>query len=147
MESLSCLRCFWYGLHIILLVDNIKNVFLKADASKSESAEARKYPEGFLLGSLHYLSTHKGTDIPSSVGVLSKFREIPSTEHWMPAKHVFIYLRGTTSIRIVIGEVESGQRKHGSYRFTLLACRDSDWAKEIKTENSIGDTLSHLIKV
>jgi hypothetical protein len=56
-----------------------------------------------LIGSLLYIANATRPDIASSVGVLSHFRNSPTTSHWNEAMRVLRYLKGTRSHGIVLG--------------------------------------------
>ena len=56
-----------------------------------------------LIGSLLYIANATRPDIAYSVGVLSRFRNSPTTSHWNEALRVLRYLKGTRTHGIVLG--------------------------------------------
>ncbi|XP_071626304.1 uncharacterized protein [Temnothorax longispinosus] len=55
----------------------------------------RKYPFQRLIGALMYLAVSTRPDIAYAVNFLSQFNTNYSTEHWLAAKRILRYLRGT----------------------------------------------------
>jgi len=49
-----------------------------------------------IVGSLRYL-VHTRPDIAFAVGMVSRFMEAPTTEHWSTVKHLLRYISGTRS--------------------------------------------------
>jgi hypothetical protein len=71
-----------------------------------------------LRGSLMYLVNTR-PDICYAVNVLSQFMSQPRQTHWIAAKHVLRYLRGT---------VGYGLRYASSVDLSLQGYADADWA-------------------
>jgi hypothetical protein len=88
----------------------------KVDASRAERVDATLYRQ--LIGSLMYLVNTR-PDICFAVNQLSQFMVEPTRVHWVAAKHVLRYLRGTTDYGLWYRQVD-GVRLEG---FT-----DADWA-------------------
>lgn len=57
-------------------------------------------PHRQLIGSVMYLLLCTHPDISFPVSVLSKFLSSPTTEHWIFAKRILRYLRGTTDMEL-----------------------------------------------
>ena len=72
-----------------------------------------------LIGSLMYLVNTK-PDICYAVNVLSQFMSQPRQTHWIAAKHVLRYLRGT---------VEHGLRYAYGVDMRSQGYADADWAR------------------
>lgn len=62
---------------------------------EQQSSEREKYPYRELIGSLMYLSTATRPDITNSVTKLAQFSNKPERKHWLSAKRILRYLKGT----------------------------------------------------
>jgi len=69
------------------------------------------------IGSLMFLSIATRPDISHIVSLLSQFNENPSKEHWIAAKRILRYLKGTIDLGIVY------EKSHGK----LIGHVDADW--------------------
>ena len=74
-----------------------------------------------LVGSLNYLALSTRPDLSQAAHALSSFLEVPKMEHWIAAKHVLRYLKGTKHLNISF-------RKATSVDDNLAGYSDSDWA-------------------
>ena len=63
-------------------------------SNNSDSVDSRKYRE--IIGSLIYLMTYTRPDLRYAVGKLSQYLSEPRQQHWVTAKHILKYLRGTS---------------------------------------------------
>jgi hypothetical protein len=88
----------------------------KIDASDSKTVDPTVYHQ--LIGSLTYL-VNIGLDINVAVNSLSQFMVDPRRVHWIAAKHVLYYLRGT---------MEYGLLYERSGGVTLASFIDVGWA-------------------
>lgn len=79
-----------------------------------------------LVGSLRYL-TYIRHDILFSVGIVSRFMEVPTESHLMAAKRILRYIRGTLDYRIFYSS---------SIDFKLMGYYCSDFAKDIDDRKS-----------
>ena len=70
-----------------------------------------------LIGKVLYLQRGSRPDIANSVRELSRFLSNPNGDHWIAAKRVLRYLRGTSHYRLALG----GDMK-------LYPYSDADWA-------------------
>ena len=61
-----------------------------------------------LVGSLNYLALSSRPDIAHASHVLSSFLEHPSKEHWMAAKRILRYLKGTKQHELVFRMCDGG---------------------------------------
>ena len=62
-----------------------------------------KVPYSSIVGSLMYAMVCTRPNIAHAVGVVSKYMNDPSKEHWMAVKWILRYLRGTTSHALCFG--------------------------------------------
>jgi hypothetical protein len=96
------------------MVTNLKK--LSVSSSDSDEIDPTLYRQ--LIGSLMYLVNTR-PDICYAVSALSQFMSQPRQTHWIVAKHVLRYLRGT---------VGHGLRYTSSIDMRLQGYTDSDWA-------------------
>jgi len=61
----------------------------------------KAYPYRELIGKLLYLAIATRPDIAYTIGVLCCFVENPGMEHWLAAKRVLWYLKGTINMKMV----------------------------------------------
>jgi hypothetical protein len=80
-----------------------------------------------LVGGLLFLSTHTRPDISFAVSSLSKFLSNPGQRHWIAAKRVLRYLRGTMDVGLFY-------RSSGSQK--LYGYCDSDWSSDVDDRRS-----------
>lgn len=73
-------------------MDANAKIYANIDDKKLPAADV---PYGELIGSLMYLSVGTRPDISFSVSKLSKYLDNPSNEHWLLAKRILRYLKGT----------------------------------------------------
>ena len=93
---------------------------LKMDLSNnSDSVDSRKYRE--IIGSLIYLMTCTRPDFSYAVGKLSQYLSEPRQQHWVAAKHILKYLRGTSYYEL---------RYQKSEELGILSYSDADWASD-----------------
>ena len=81
-----------------------------------------------VIGSLRYLVNTR-PDLAYSVGVVSRYMETPTSEHWAVVKHILRYLKGT---------IEFGCKYERSTELkpTLLGYSDSDFAGDSEDRKS-----------
>jgi hypothetical protein len=104
------------------MVSNLKKLH-KSD-SKSDLVDPSIYRQ--LIGSLMYL-IHTRPDICFVVSALSQFMSESRDRHWIVAKHVLIYLRGS---------IAYGIRYTSSGGLLLHGYADSDWVGSSVDQNS-----------
>ena len=63
-------------------------------SNNSDPVDSRKYRE--IIGSLIYLMTCTRPDLSYAVDKLSHYLSEPRQQHWVVAKHILKYLRGTS---------------------------------------------------
>ena len=88
---------------------------LDDSATSSQSVDTTLYRQ--LFGSLMYL-VHTRTYIFYTVNALSQFMSNPKHIHWLAAKHILRYMRGT---------ITYGLRYTSSNGVSLVGYADSDW--------------------
>lgn len=85
--------------------------------SRANKKIMRQYPFQRLIGALMYLAVSTRPDIAYTVNFLSQFNTNYSTEHWLAAKRILRYLRGT----------ESHGLKYQKSGIPLYGVVDADW--------------------
>ena len=85
-----------------------------------------------LIGSLRYL-THTRPDLLYSVGILSRYMEKPSQEHFNAVKRVIRFVKGTSNYGLLYKKGESNSE--------LIGYRDSDFAGDVGDRKS---TSGHI---
>jgi len=89
----------------------------------------KKTPYRSLVGSLMYIAIGTRPDIAYSVGRLASFLDCYRLEHWEAAICIVRYLKGTRTLRLVLG---------GDNPISLIGYSDSDYANCVSTSRSIG---------
>ena len=79
-----------------------------------------------LVGSLLYISVCTRPDISQAVGVLSKYMQEPTTEHWQAAKGLLRYVASTREQGIL----------YGSEPNLVIGYCDADYAGDLDTRRS-----------
>ena len=90
---------------------------VKLDASDEKDVEER-WPYRELIGGLMYLAVATRPDIANAVAKLAQFNNSPGKQHWIAAKRVLRYLRGTIGLDLVYKKTNE----------TLKGFTDADWA-------------------
>lgn len=93
---------------------------------ENEKREAEKLPYQGLVGSLMYLAVSTRPDIAHVVSVLSQFNVDYGTAHWVAAKRVLRYLKGTKNIGLV----------YSSNNKPVEGYADADWGSNIDDRKS-----------
>ena len=98
----------------------------------SEQCPAAESDEEFpdyrgVVGGLLFLATHTRPDISFAVSSLSKFLSNPGSAHWIAAKRVLRYLRGSMDITL------SYRRSQNSQLFGFC---DADWSSDVDDRRS-----------
>jgi hypothetical protein len=94
-------------------------------SKEGEALDTTKYPYATLVGSLLYLSICTRPDIAQAVGVLARHMAAPTMEHWLAAKHVLRYLKGTAELGVNFGGSKG-----------MLGYADADYAGDVSTRRS-----------
>ena len=100
------------------------NLKLSSVAADSDLVDPTVYRQ--LVGSLMYLVNTR-PDICFAVSTLGQFMCEPRRMHWMVAKHVLRYLRGT---------IGYGLRYTSSSDMALVGYSDSNWAGRVEDRKS-----------
>jgi hypothetical protein len=79
------------------------NTHLSKEGAPLDSSECTKTMYQAVVGSLMWASITCRPDIAFAVSSLSRFTNDPKQEHWIAAKHVLRYLKGTTEGGVVLG--------------------------------------------
>ena len=90
-----------------------------------------------LIGSLVYASIATRPDISEAVGKLSQHMSRPNKEHWVAAKRVLRYIKGT---------LQFGLNFERSDNFELIGYSDADWAGDVDTRKSTSGYIFKLGK-
>jgi len=80
-----------------------------------------------VVGSLMYLTVTR-PDLMYGVSLISRFMSSPTMSHWLTAKRILRYLKGTTDFGILY--------KKGESRLSLMAFIDSDYAGDLNDQRS-----------
>jgi hypothetical protein len=85
-----------------------------------------QFPYMELVGSLLYLAACTRPDISQAVGVLSRYMSQPTEHHWVIAKDVLRYLKGTKDVGIMFKKTD----------LCLHGFCDADFAGDVDTRRS-----------
>lgn len=106
------------------------NAVIQANvANEGKQLPAANVPYRELIGSLMYLSVGTRPDIAFAVSKLSKYLANPSNEHWLLAKRILRYLKGTVDFGITFRLPTDGINQ-------LVAYSDADYAACLDTRKS-----------
>jgi hypothetical protein len=100
----------------------ITEALVPSESKMQDPKVANKYPYRELLGSLMFLMTQTRPDIAYAVGMLSRFGNNYTEEHWIAAKRVLRYLKATANYCL------SSKLNRESGKATIDLFSDSDWA-------------------
>ena len=100
------------------------NHFIKATEDES-TVNQQAYQS--LVGSLMYLAACKRPDIAYVMGTLARFSSKPNQTHWVAAKRVLCYLKGTSDLGIIFQGGEPGN---------CVGYSDADWAGDREDRKS-----------
>lgn len=89
-----------------------------------------------LIGSLRYL-VNTSPDIAYSVGLVTRFMELPSTEHWAALKRIIRYIAGTSDYGCTYTNKSFENLK-------LLGYSDSDHVGDLETRKSTSGVVFFL---
>ena len=94
-------------------------------ADEEDGVDTRRYQE--IVGSLIYASITTRPDLAHAVNVLSQHMAKPNNEHWIAAKRVLRYIKGTLDVGIVFRKSDN---------FELVGYSDADWAGDVDSRKS-----------
>jgi hypothetical protein len=111
----------------------------KAECPESDSGmkEMESKPYRSLIGSLLYAALGSRPDIAYAVGQLSRFNSNPGQSHWVAAKKVLRYLKGTSERGISYSPSNYQLIPHS------LLC-DSDWGQITDNRRSVTGFVNSL---
>ncbi|XBI97093.1 hypothetical protein VPH35_033289 [Triticum aestivum] len=95
--------------------------------SEAPAVDATEYRS--VVRKLRYL-TNTRPDLAYSVGIVSRFMEAPTTEHWAAVEHILRYIKGTTNFGCVY------LREKKKEMVELLGYSDSDLAGDVDDRKS-----------
>nr|GEU47645.1 hypothetical protein [Tanacetum cinerariifolium] len=72
--------------------------------SEKERIEMSRVPYALAVGSLMFVMICTRPDIAYAVGVVSRYMEKPSREHWEAVKRIFRCIKGTSDVALCFGE-------------------------------------------
>src|SRR4051812_15032046 len=90
--------------------------------SQALTVDATEYRS--VVERLRYLVNTR-PDLAYSVGVVSRFMEEPTTEHWTAVKYILRYIKGTTNFGLVY------LRKNEKEMMELLGYNDRDFVEDM----------------
>lgn len=102
----------------------------RLDATGIQYEDATRYRA--LVGTLLYMSTKTRPDIAHAVGMLSRYMNAPTKQHWDASKQVLRYLKGTQDLGLVYQQSVSGP----AYGYS-----DADYAGDVADRKS---TSAHV---
>jgi hypothetical protein len=91
-----------------------------------------------LIGSLRYIVNTR-PDLAYAVGVVSRYMQAPGKEHWVAAKRILRYLKGTIGYGCVYS-------RSGELKPMLLGYSDSDYAGDVEDRRSTSGAVYFLGK-
>jgi hypothetical protein len=71
--------------------------------AEGDRLDTEAHPYSSLIGSLLYIAACTRPDIAFAVNALARYMSAPTEQHWLAAKAVVRYLRGTISLGITFG--------------------------------------------
>ena len=105
---------------------------LTTDDCPSDGSEEQKELQGldyrWIVGFINYLATTTRPDLAFAVHCLSRFVQNPGHVHYLAAKHVLRYLRGTSDLALVY--------RHDRAGILLTGYTDSDFAGDRDSRRS-----------
>lgn len=93
-----------------------------------EQVKMKKVDYRGVVGGLLYLAVYTRPDIAFAVGALSQFLSNPGWEHWVAAKRVLRYLKGTEDVGLTYRKDKCG--------VVLAGASDADWAGNVDGRRS-----------
>ena len=96
-------------------------------STPEEISEMKQKPFRSLVGSLMYASVTVRADIAHAVGSVARYMSNPGVKHWIAAKRILRYLKGTASLGLTF---------HGTSAPIILGFADSDWAGDLDKRRS-----------
>lgn len=104
--------------------------------TESEKQAMTTYPYNVLTGVLLWLSGWTRPDCTSATRIFSRFISNPGMTHWVGAKRVLRYVKGTMHLGILYKRTNAYPR--------LVSFSDSDWASDKDTRHSVSANCTML---
>lgn len=103
-----------------------------------EKKEMETVPYKELIGSLLYIANCTRPDIAHSVYQLCRFTSNPGRNHWMAAKRVLRYLRGTKNLALTYTAAKDGDQMTGyaGAAQQIIGYSDASWASDTENRKS-----------
>jgi hypothetical protein len=95
----------------------------------------RTIPYREAVGSLMYLMVCTRPDIAMAVSEVSKFLANPGRAHWTAVKRILRYLKGTKSLKLILGGVDN---------LILTGYTDADYARDVDSSISRSGYVTYL---
>jgi hypothetical protein len=97
-----------------------------------------RFPYSTVIGSLLYLAACTRPDIAFAVGMLARFMQRPTEQHWGAAMRVLRYLKGTADHCLVFGgRSGGGGGATASNSMEILGWADADFANDLDHRRSV----------
>ena len=100
----------------------------KTEDHERESDKAQLSDYRKLIGSLRWLADATRPDISYAVGQVSRYVQDPGPDHWLAAKRILRYLKGTVEYGLCYRRSTDGLRVQGY--------SDADWAGDTDDRRS-----------
>jgi len=114
----------------------------ETDEGEDASIDAKIYMQ--LVGALLYATLSTRPDIAHAVHQLTKHTQQPKQKHWIAAKRVLRYLRGTAGVALKFGAGESAVTSGGEEEMVVSGYSDADWANDIRDRKSVSGWVVKL---
>lgn len=95
--------------------------------TEEDRERMKQVPFRELIGSLQFLAQCTRPDICHALSVVSSFCENPGDAHWVAAKRILRYLKGTKDLKLVYSKQSENR---------LDAFTDADWGNDLDTRRS-----------
>lgn len=113
----------------------VKTFMTSGTPNELEAAKERPYQQ--LVGCLQWIATSTQPDISHSVSQLSRFNAAWTDDHWLNAKHVLRYLKGTKNTSITFSSTSP-------LKNTPVVYSDADFLQCPETSRSV---TGYLIRI
>jgi hypothetical protein len=98
-----------------------------------EKDNMKQYPYREVIGSLQYLCYSTRPDINYAVNLLSRYTVNPGIKHWLAAKHLLQYIKGTKDYGL---EFNNNDSNGNNNNLIITAYSDADWAGDLDERKS-----------
>ena len=93
-----------------------------------------------IVGSLLYAALCTRPDIAHAVNIISRFMKTPGKKHWIAAKHIVRYLKGTKTLGLTFKKQvttnNNSENNNDNTCLNMIGYSDSDWGNNIDTRKS-----------